>query len=137
MSLEIRYSEWFAADLEHYTEWFDKEAGWEIAERYLRSVDTTLRKLAKMPALGHLTAFSASELQGIRCFSIERPFYRHFNLLSVRRERDLCRTTRSRGAGPAEPLERSALEGLTSKLFIANWCAFGLNTPARVWLIQT
>ena len=37
MSLRIQRSEWFIGDLEHYAAWYDREASWEVAERYLRS----------------------------------------------------------------------------------------------------
>ena len=57
MSLEVRRSEWFMGDLEHYAAWYDGEAGWELAERYLEAVASTLEKLRDVPSLGHNTHF--------------------------------------------------------------------------------
>jgi plasmid stabilization system protein ParE len=77
MSLRIQRSEWFIGDLEHYAAWYDREAGWEVAERYLRSVVITLTRLAEMPDIGRLTFFPAAELRGLRCWPVERPFNKH------------------------------------------------------------
>lgn len=77
MSLRIQRSEWFMGDLEHYVAWYDREANWEVAERYLQAVAFTLRKLAEMPDLGHVTLFPAKELQGLRCLPIQKPFQKH------------------------------------------------------------
>jgi len=38
MSLRVQRSEWFIGDLEHYAAWYDREAGWDLAERYLKAV---------------------------------------------------------------------------------------------------
>jgi plasmid stabilization system protein ParE len=77
MSLRIQRSEWFIGDLEHYASWYDHEAGWDVAERYLRSVASTLSRLAEMPDIGRLTFFTAAELRGLRCWPVERPFNKH------------------------------------------------------------
>jgi len=77
MSLRVQRSEWFIGDLEHYAAWYDREAGWEIAERYLKAVTATLARLAEMPALGHATAFDSPELIGMRCVVVEKPFQKH------------------------------------------------------------
>ena len=77
MSLRVQRSEWFVGDLEHYAAWYDTEAGWGLAERYLRAVTPTVAKLADIPTLGHVTAFKAAELQGLRCIPVERPFQKH------------------------------------------------------------
>jgi len=77
MSLQIRRSEWFMGDLEHYAARYDEEAGWELTERYLQAVAFTLQKLAEIPTLGHLTVFRARELKGLRCAAVERPFNKH------------------------------------------------------------
>ncbi len=49
MSLKIRRSDWLIGDLEHYAAWYQSEAGWEVAERFLRAVSNTLVRLADMP----------------------------------------------------------------------------------------
>jgi toxin ParE1/3/4 len=77
MSLRVQRSEWFVGDLEHYAAWYDREAGWEIAERYLKAVAATLARLAETPTLGHRTAFHALELGGLRCRHVEKPFQKH------------------------------------------------------------
>jgi len=50
MSLKIRRSDWFIGDLEHYAAWYQSEASWEVAQRYLRAVSTTLPD--SQPCLG-------------------------------------------------------------------------------------
>jgi toxin ParE1/3/4 len=77
MSLRVQRSEWFVGDLEHYAAWYDREAGWEIAERYLKAVAATLSRLAERPSLGHQTGFDALELSGLRCQPVEKPFQKH------------------------------------------------------------
>ena len=77
MSLRVQRSEWFVGDLEHYAAWYDREAGWDIAERYLKAVAATLARLAESPGLGHETGFDALELSGLRCGQVEKPFQKH------------------------------------------------------------
>jgi plasmid stabilization system protein ParE len=77
MSLKIRRSDWFVGDLEHYAAWYQREAGWEVAERFLRAVGTTLLRLADMPGLGHPTRFTAPVLRNLRVCAVERPFEKH------------------------------------------------------------
>ena len=77
MNLRVQRSEWFLGDLEHYAAWYDREAGWEIAERYLQAVAATLARLAAIPTLGHGTNFEAPELGELRCLPVEKPFQKH------------------------------------------------------------
>jgi plasmid stabilization system protein ParE len=77
MSLKIRRSDWFIGDLEHYAAWYQKEASWEVAQRYLRAVSMTLARLAEMPGLGRPAQFSAPALSKLRLLSAERPFQKH------------------------------------------------------------
>jgi toxin ParE1/3/4 len=77
MTLIIQRSEWFIGDLEHYTAWYDHEASWPVAERYLQAVAATLSKLAEMPGMGRPVFFTAPELQGLRCLPVIRPFQKH------------------------------------------------------------
>jgi toxin ParE1/3/4 len=77
MSLRIQRSAWFIGDLEHYAAWYDRQAGWEVAERYLRSVAATLTRLAEMPGIGHQTSFRAAALKKLRCLPANRPFQKH------------------------------------------------------------
>ena len=83
MSLKIRRSDWFIGDLEHYAAWYQVEASWEVAERYLRAVSATVAKLADVPGLGRPARFLAPVLRNLRVYPVERPFekylifYRH------------------------------------------------------------
>ena len=77
MSLKIRRADWFIGDLEHYATWYQDEAGWDIAERYLRAVSATITKLADMPGLGSPARFSAPVLRNLRAYPVERPFEKH------------------------------------------------------------
>jgi toxin ParE1/3/4 len=77
MSLRIQRSEWFIGDLEHYAAWYDKEAGWALAERYLNAVSATISKLADMPDLGRKTRFSSPTLRNLRYLPVEQPFDKH------------------------------------------------------------
>lgn len=77
MSLRVQRSEWFLGDLEHYAAWYDREAGWDIAGRYLKAVAATLARLAEWPTLGHGTDFDALELRELRCLTVEKPFQKH------------------------------------------------------------
>jgi plasmid stabilization system protein ParE len=49
MSVRVRRSEWCLGDVEHYAAWYDREAGWELAQRYLRAVATSIEHLAENP----------------------------------------------------------------------------------------
>ena len=77
MSLRVQRSEWFMGDLEHYAAWYDRETGWNIAERYLKAVAATLARLAEEPTLGSGTGFDALELRGLRFRQVEKPFQKH------------------------------------------------------------
>jgi plasmid stabilization system protein ParE len=75
MNLHIQRSEWFIGDLEHYAAWYDREANWEIADRYLRAVSASIERLAAMPGLGQRANFAARELRGLRFWPVKRPFH--------------------------------------------------------------
>jgi toxin ParE1/3/4 len=77
MSLQIRRSDWFVADLEHYAAWYQQEAGWAPADRYLQAVNAALLRLAEMPGIGQLTHFPNPILRGLRYLPAERPFEKH------------------------------------------------------------
>ena len=105
MRRAIRKSLFFLSDFETQFRWYEEEAGWEIAWRYLLAVDQTLARLAEHSDLGRLRRFSHPELQGLRSFLVERPFHRHLifyrfddaNLYAVRAmhgARDLPRRLR-------------------------------------------
>jgi plasmid stabilization system protein ParE len=77
MSLRIRRSDWFIGDVEHYAAWYQSDANWEVAERYLHAVSATLARLVEMPGLGRPARFSNPILRNLRCFPVERPFEKH------------------------------------------------------------
>jgi plasmid stabilization system protein ParE len=77
MSLKVRRSDWFIGDLEHYAAWYQSEASWEVAERYLRAVALTLVRLSDMPGMGCPARFLAPALRNLRCLPVERPFDKH------------------------------------------------------------
>ena len=92
MSLRVQRSVWFLADLEHYADWYYREANWELAERYLSSVTTTLAKLADIPTLGHPAKFQMPELADFYCVTAVKPFQKHlifyrFDSVSIYAER--------------------------------------------------
>ncbi len=62
MSVGVRRSDWCLGDLEHYAAWYDRQAGWELAQRYLRAVASSIEHLAENPEIGRRTLFSAPEL---------------------------------------------------------------------------
>ena len=74
MSVRVRRSEWCLGDLEHYAAWYDREAGWELAQRYLGAVATSIEHLAKNPEIGRRTLFSTLELRDLRGAAISKTF---------------------------------------------------------------
>jgi toxin ParE1/3/4 len=77
MSLAIRKSDAFLADLDVQFRWYEKEAGWDVAWCYLQAVDEALAKLAEHPELGWLRHFTHPELRNLRCWFAARLFHRH------------------------------------------------------------
>ena len=76
MSLVTRKSALFLADFDAQFRWYENEAGWEVACRYLLAVDQTLEKLAERPDLGCVRHFEHPDLQDLRSFRVEPPFHR-------------------------------------------------------------
>src|SRR5437867_1471563 len=77
MIWSIRRTQEFIADFERQFRWYDREAGWNLARRFLFAVDRTLERLAKQPDLGHVRRFPQPELRDLRSLPVERPFHRH------------------------------------------------------------
>jgi plasmid stabilization system protein ParE len=75
--MNIRKSDVFIADVEQQFEWYTRNAGREIAERYLDSVEATCRLLAQYPQIGPLARFNHPRLREWRFFVIFRPFKKH------------------------------------------------------------
>lgn len=77
MSLALRQSAFFLADLQAQVDWYRDHAGSEIAVRYVDAVEVALRELVQTPGLGRPRFQSWPELAGIRSWRVPRPFYRH------------------------------------------------------------
>ena len=75
--INIRKTDVFIADIEQQFEWYVRNAGWDIAEKYLDSVETTCRLLARYPQLGPVVRFKHPRLQNWRFLAVFRPFKKH------------------------------------------------------------
>jgi len=76
VSLLLKQSEYFWADLAKQVDWYRNQEGSEIAERFVEAVETTLDKLAEMPGLGQPRFADWPELTGIRSWRVKPPFQR-------------------------------------------------------------
>ena len=77
MSLALHRSVYFNEDFDLQYRWYLREAGEDVAERYLTSVIHTLHELRPHPAMGRERKFHHEALKGLRSFYVERPFQRH------------------------------------------------------------
>jgi toxin ParE1/3/4 len=77
MSLPFSISGRAEADLTHQYRWYLDNANAEVAERFLKTFDATIGKLARQPRLGRARRFRAPELAGIRSFPVGGPFGVH------------------------------------------------------------
>jgi toxin ParE1/3/4 len=77
MSLAVRKASFFVSDFEKQFEWYARQAGWGIAEKFLSAVDDTIRLLSERPALGRSRNFRHKNLKGIRSYRVNPPFDRH------------------------------------------------------------
>ena len=75
--MSVRKSDDFIADIERQFEWYALKAGWDIAERYLDSVEATCRLLEQHPQLGPCGGFTHPRLRDWRFFVVFRPFKKH------------------------------------------------------------
>lgn len=75
--MSVLKSDDFISDVEQQFEWYAVNAGWEIAERYLTTVETTTRLLEQHPHLGPRGGFIHQRLQNWRFFVVFRPFNKH------------------------------------------------------------
>ncbi len=75
--MRIRKSSAFFADFEHVARWYVREAGVEVARRWLDALDATLMEFKATPGLGRLRRFAHPELHGLRSFRVQRPFHRY------------------------------------------------------------
>lgn len=77
MKLSLQRAEFFIADFQAQARWYVREAGEQVAGRYLRALDSTLSLLCRHPGLGRTRRFRHASLKGIRSFRVNPPFNRH------------------------------------------------------------
>jgi plasmid stabilization system protein ParE len=75
--MSVRKSDDFIADVERQFEWYVRQAGWEVADHYLASVEATCRFLGQQPRLGPRGGFAHPRLRDWRFFVVFRPFKKH------------------------------------------------------------
>ena len=76
MSLGLQKADAFREDFTWQALWYVRQAGDEVARRFEKAVDSTLRLLCAQPGLGRARRFRHPKLQGLRSFAVERPFQR-------------------------------------------------------------
>ena len=81
--MSVRKSDDFVADVERQFEWYVINAGWEVAERYLDTVEATCALLGQYPQLGPRGGFSNPCLRDWRFFVVFRPFRKHILFFEV------------------------------------------------------
>jgi len=75
--MSVRKSDDFIRDIEQQFNWYVKEAGWDLAERYLAAVESACRLLGRHPQLGPAGGFRHPRLLYWRFFLVSRPFHKH------------------------------------------------------------
>lgn len=75
--MKVRKSSAFFADFECIARWYVREAGTEVAQKWLEALDATVEELESTLGLGRLRRFPHPELQGLRSFRVQRPFHRY------------------------------------------------------------
>jgi toxin ParE1/3/4 len=76
VSLFLRRSDYFWADLFKRVDWYRDHAGPDIAERFVNVLEATLESLRRTPALGRPRFRGRSDLAGLHSFRVHRPFHR-------------------------------------------------------------
>jgi toxin ParE1/3/4 len=77
VSLALRQSDYFGADLARRVDWYREHASPEIAERFVDAVQDTLHGLAQTPGMGRPRFADWPELAGLHSWRVNRPFQRH------------------------------------------------------------
>jgi toxin ParE1/3/4 len=83
MKLSLHRADEFNADFDQQHRWYLEEAGEELAEHFLKAVESTLQSLSTQPDLGRRRKFRHPALAGVRSFRVKPPFqnllifYRH------------------------------------------------------------
>jgi plasmid stabilization system protein ParE len=73
----IEVSEDARQDLALQHAWYAREAGADIAERYLKAFRSTAELIARQPGIGVLRKFRSPRLKDIRSFQLASPFRIH------------------------------------------------------------
>jgi len=74
----------FIADIERQYQWYVVNAGTEIADRYLETVQATCHLLGQHPFLGPQGVFDHPQLREWRFFLLFRPFNKHVLFYEIR-----------------------------------------------------
>jgi toxin ParE1/3/4 len=85
-AMSIQISEDARQDMALQHAWYAKEAGADIAERYLTAFRSTVEILAQQPEIGQPRQFRSVRLRNIRSFHVASPFRVH--LIFYRQEAD-------------------------------------------------
>jgi plasmid stabilization system protein ParE len=75
--MNVRKTDDFIADVEWQFDWYVDNAGWEVADHYLDSVQATCQLLGRQPGLGPHGGFVHPRLRDWRFFLVFRPFLRN------------------------------------------------------------
>ena len=75
--MSLLKSDDFISDVERQYEWYVANAGWEIADSYLDTVEAACHLLAQHPLLGPLAGLTHPRLQDWRFKVVFRPFKKH------------------------------------------------------------
>ena len=81
----------FLADVERQFEWYTRHASFDIAERYLKTVEASCQLLRNYPDMGPLGGFTSGRLTGWRYFVLSRPFSKHLLFYVVESDRLVMR----------------------------------------------
>ncbi len=82
--MSLLRSDDFIADVERQFEWYVDHAGWDVAERFLRSVEAACLLLGQHSQLGPRGGFVHPRLRDWRFFVVLRPFHKHVLFYEVR-----------------------------------------------------
>jgi plasmid stabilization system protein ParE len=75
--MNVRKTDNFIADLERQYNWYVVNAGLQVADQYLDTVEATCQLLARHPFLGPQGGFGHPRLRDWRFFLAFRPFKKH------------------------------------------------------------
>ena len=74
----------FIADVERQFDWYQDNAEWEVADRYLNTVEATCRLLNKLPLIGSKSGLAHPRLKEWRFMVVLRPFQKHILFYEVK-----------------------------------------------------